>query len=301
MTTSIRRGTIVSFEPTTYKALVMLDGSLSEVEMAVGEWVPGSLLAADDQVAVLLFADTNQEDGVILGPFGAASGLLALSGTPSNGRVPIGNGTGLTLAALTGTANRVTVANGAGSITLSAPQDLHTTADPTFDSLCLGSASGAASGELELSGAIRESTALQVQAYNSAAISIVNNNDVALTFNSERGADPDGMHNTLSNTGRLTCVTPGLYVIIGNVEFAHHTTGTRAAWIRLNGSTRIATQAVGATPAAGSLPTQLVVATLRPLAANDYVELMVYQNSGGSLNVTVQGEASPAFMMARLA
>ena len=51
----------------------MLDGSLAEVEMAVGEWVPASLLAADDEVAVLLFADSNQEDGVILGPFGDAA------------------------------------------------------------------------------------------------------------------------------------------------------------------------------------------------------------------------------------
>jgi hypothetical protein len=132
MNATIRRGTLVSFDSSTWQALVMLDGSLSEVEMAVGEWVPAALLAADDQVAVLLFEDTNQEDGVILGPFGAASGLLALTGTPANGQVPIGNGSGFTLATITGTANRVTVTNGAGTVTLSAPQDLHTAASPTF-------------------------------------------------------------------------------------------------------------------------------------------------------------------------
>ncbi len=303
MTPTLRRGTLVSFNSATWKALVMLDGSLAEVEMAVGEWVPGSLLAADDQVAVLEFAGTNPEDGVILGPFGAASGLLALSGTPTNGQVPIGRASdgALVLAALTGTANRVSVTNGAGSIMLSGPQDVHTAAGPTFGSLNLGSASGAATGELALSGAIRASTALQVHAYNNASLSLPNTSDTALTFNGERGTDPDGQHSTSTNSGRLTCVTPGLYLILGNVEFAHHTTGTRATWIRLNGATRIATQASAATPAAGSIPTQVQVTALRALAVNDYVELMAFQNSGGPLNATVQGEAAPVFMMTRLA
>ncbi len=154
MSATIRRGTLVSFDSATWTALVMLDGSLSEVAMAVGEWVPAALLAADDQVAVLLFEDTNNEDGVILGPFGAASNLLAVTGTPANGQVPIGNGIGLTLATLTGTANRVTVTNGAGAITLSGPQDLHASATPTLGGLNLGSASGAATGDLALSGNI---------------------------------------------------------------------------------------------------------------------------------------------------
>lgn len=132
MSAAIVRGTLVSFDSSTYLALVMLYGSLAEIEMPVGEWVPKTFLAADDDVAVLLFEETNNEDGVILGPFGAASGLLALTGTPTNGQIPIGNGSGFTLATVTGTANRVTVTNGAGTITLSGPQDLATTSSPTF-------------------------------------------------------------------------------------------------------------------------------------------------------------------------
>jgi len=42
---------------------------------------------------------------------------------------------------VTGTANRVTVSHGAGSITLSGPQDLATTSDPTFDDLTVDSIS----------------------------------------------------------------------------------------------------------------------------------------------------------------
>jgi len=52
----------------------------------------------------------------------------------TDGQLLIGNTTGNTaaLGTLTGTANRVTVTNGSGTVTLSAPQDLATTSEPTF-------------------------------------------------------------------------------------------------------------------------------------------------------------------------
>src|SRR5690554_1731231 len=129
MSPTIVRGTIVSFDTTSYTATVMLDGSLAEVTMPVGEWVPASFLAADDSVAVLLFQAHNYENGVILGPFGAASALLALTGTPTDGQVPIGRTAqgDLVLASLTGTANQITVTGGAGAITLSLPSPLSLT------------------------------------------------------------------------------------------------------------------------------------------------------------------------------
>lgn len=69
------------------------------------------------------------------GTMPVAQGGTGLTGTPSNGQLPIGNGTGYTLAALTGTANQVTVTNGGGSITLALPQSIHTAATPTFTGL----------------------------------------------------------------------------------------------------------------------------------------------------------------------
>lgn len=89
----LTRATLVSFDPSTYTALVMLDGSVAEVAMPVGEWVPAQLLAADDEVAVLLFQPTNYENGVILGPFGGLGLLssyveqaeIAAPGTPASG------------------------------------------------------------------------------------------------------------------------------------------------------------------------------------------------------------------------
>lgn len=70
-----------------------------------------------------------------------------------SGTLLIGNGTGYTLAALTGTTNQITVTNGAGTITLAAPQNLHTGATPRFSALGLGVAAGSA-GTLSLTGKI---------------------------------------------------------------------------------------------------------------------------------------------------
>jgi hypothetical protein len=70
--------------------------------------------------------------------------------TYTNGQLLIGNTTGNTLAkaTLTGTANRITVTNGAGSITLSAPQDLNTTSNVEHGSLGIGTAASGTTGEI---------------------------------------------------------------------------------------------------------------------------------------------------------
>jgi hypothetical protein len=67
---AILRAQLISFDPAGWTAVVLLDGSVAEVVMPVGQWVPEGMLAADDSVAVLLFDDTNPDDGVVLGPFG---------------------------------------------------------------------------------------------------------------------------------------------------------------------------------------------------------------------------------------
>lgn len=78
------------------------------------------------------------------GTLSVGNGGTGVATTPTNGAVPIGNGTNYTVAALTGTANQVTVTNGAGSITLAAPQNIHTAATPQFARLGLGAAADSA-------------------------------------------------------------------------------------------------------------------------------------------------------------
>ena len=89
------------------------------------------LAVADGGTGASSFTD----GGVLIG-----SGTDAITATAvlSNGQLLIGDNSGdPTVGTLTGTTNQVTVTNGAGSITLSTPQDLDTSADVTFDSITL--------------------------------------------------------------------------------------------------------------------------------------------------------------------
>lgn len=133
-----------------------------------------------------------------------------------------------------------------------------------------------------------------VRAYNSAALSILDNGAFqALTLDSERW-DTDAMHSTSSNTSRLTCVTPGVYDIVGHAEFASNATGARVLRVLLNGATPIAVQT---NPALSGNVHRLSVAAQYRLAAGDYVELQAFQNSGGALNVNASANHSPEFGM----
>ena len=121
----------------------------------------------------------------------------------------------------------------------------------------------------------------------------------AISFSAER-YDTDGMWTALPNPTRLTVATPGIYEISGNLRFASDGAGTgiRSVRIYLNGTTSIA-NAKQHTPSA-SQTDFFNLSTQYELAANDYLELQVYQTSGGNLNVDTSGNTSPEFMMARV-
>lgn len=76
---------------------------------------------------------------------GVGDGGLGIGTTPTNGQIPIGNGTNYVAATITGTTNQVVVTNGGGSITLSLPQSINTTATPQLGRMGLGTAAIAGS------------------------------------------------------------------------------------------------------------------------------------------------------------
>lgn len=140
---------------------------------------------------------------------------------------------------------------------------------------------------------------IRARAYNSTNISVVNaGSGTALTFDSER-YDTNTIHSTSSNTGRLTCQTAGLYIITANIRFAANSTGARGLYIRLNGTTFIGDISIPTVPSPDN--TDLTVTVQYELVANDYVEAVAYQSSGGALNVLASGNFSPEFMMTRIA
>lgn len=128
--------------------------------------------------------------------------------------------------------------------------------------------------------------------FNSGALSITNSVLLIATFDSERD-DNNASHSTVSNTSRLTAVDPGVYDIGANASIQANATGIRQLLIRLNGATVIAEITLPNVGAASS--TELAIATKYRLAAGDYIEMGVFQNSGGALNLQVGANWSPEF------
>jgi hypothetical protein len=120
---------------------------------------------------------------------------------------------------------------------------------------------------------------------------------VALPFGSER-FDTDDMHDTETNTERLTVPTngDGLYLVGGNVEFdTSALSGTGYHYgiaLRLNGTTYIAREFSEDTMSGSGL-ISFDISTLYSLSATDYVELMIYTT--GNLDVKASGNYSPEF------
>lgn len=131
--------------------------------------------------------------------------------------------------------------------------------------------------------------------YNSANITgVVTATLTALTFDSERW-DNDTIHSTATNTSRLTATTAGKYGIWANVRWDSNTAGTqRIIRLRHNGSTLFAssTQAVAAN-------IEQFIYSEWQMAAGDYVECMVYHDSGSNRTVEVSSPAgyAPEFGM----
>jgi hypothetical protein len=122
---------------------------------------------------------------------------------------------------------------------------------------------------------------------------------LALAFTAELW-DTHSHHDTGSNTSRLTCVIPGVYVITGHVQWEVPGSGDthREVFIRLNGATDIARQS-GIAEVAGDTLRQSI-STIYDMAAGDYVELVAVNGNASAQDVTVQANRSPELAFALL-
>lgn len=144
------------------------------------------------------------------------------------------------------------------------------------------------------------STFIGARVYHNANQSTTSTVILALAMNSER-YDTNGFHDTVTNNSRLTVPTGlgGYYLVTGHVEWAANAAGYRNLFIQVGGATVIAVEQVEESDSA-SISVRQSLSTVYLLAAGDYVELMVQQNSGGALNVNATGNFSPEFSISRL-
>jgi hypothetical protein len=123
---------------------------------------------------------------------------------------------------------------------------------------------------------------------------ISDSTETIVDFTSER-YDTDSMHDNGTNPSRLTCVTAGVYRVTANAEWAVNITGIRRIEFLVNGTTVIASDQVGGL--SGQAVRQTLVTDWK-FAAGDYVQLRVYQTSGGSLTLQRAASYAPEMSMA---
>lgn len=141
-----------------------------------------------------------------------------------------------------------------------------------------------------------------VHAYHDTTQSINDSTWTALNFNQERfdyAAAP--FHDLVTNNSRLTVPAGfgGRYLIGGMAQLAANATGLRMARIIKNGATVIShggSFGTSASVGARVLPASTIV----DLIATDYVELQVWQNSGGALNSENAADYAPQFWMRKV-
>lgn len=127
--------------------------------------------------------------------------------------------------------------------------------------------------------------------YADATQSISNATYTAVAFNQE-DYDTDAFHDVVTNNSRLTVPTTAKYLVTTVIGFAANATGQRVIRFRKNGTTYIRGHAG---PDGGSQAPAVNLSSVVALTAADYIEVMAYQNSGGSLSIGSASSDSYAF------
>jgi len=123
---------------------------------------------------------------------------------------------------------------------------------------------------------------------SASTTSISNNTNTTVLFDSEE-FDTDAYHSTSTNTGRITIPAgkAGKYAINSAFFFQDNGTGARRLQIFKNGSVYASTLMPPDAVSQISVTLNLVM----DLAVSDYIEAVVFQNSGVSL--TIYGGSAP--------
>jgi len=124
--------------------------------------------------------------------------------------------------------------------------------------------------------------AIAARVFHSVNQSIPNATWTTLAFDSER-FDTNNIHDIAVNNSRLTCRTPGKYLIIGQVRFAVNATGRRGAGIYSSAYADWCGYNLTLPMSVGD--TNIQVSTILDMKVGEYIELRVFQDSGTSLDV----------------
>lgn len=198
----------------------------------------------------------------------------------------------------------LTTANSSGSAGALRADDSILVYDTTLpDAITFGQSgatgSAATSARRDHAHAMASETSAMIgcRVYDNNDQSIANTTSVAVSFANE-DFDTDTMHDTSTNNSRITCKTSGTYIIYANCAWYDGTTGQRIVTIRLNGSTIIGQSSFA--PAISGRTEELCFCMWQ-LDVDDYVECVMYQNTGSALNMVAAARLSPIFGALKIA
>ena len=124
-------------------------------------------------------------------------------------------------------------------------------------------------------------------AYRTTNQSINDSTFTAMSFDAE-DFDTDGLHEAVTNPSRITIALTGKYFVSTTTYWAVSAVGSRFLVVRKNAvATDLLTAGMAGAVAGFPQNTNGILS----LASGDYIEALVWQNSGGALNVTASGES----------
>ncbi len=135
--------------------------------------------------------------------------------------------------------------------------------------------------------------------YDSANQTVADSTLVTLTFDME-AFDTDGIHDTVTNSSRLTCKTAGKYLVWFGGGWSSGD-DIRSFDLIKNGASTSDANAEVTSKLSTSAQFWTNIFTVLDLAVNDYMEVVVWQTSGGSLSIIANTDKSARFGMQLIA
>jgi hypothetical protein len=185
-----------------------------------------------------------------------------------------------------GTSGTVTLTNGMATI-IDAKGDLvgGTGAD-TFARLAVGANNTVLTADSAEATGLKWATPASgstfVGAYvTGATVTPANNTLTTVPFNAE-SFDTNAFHDNATNNSRITVPAgkAGYYMFTASGQYNNNTNGRREMYIAKNGTLQVASDI---SPSGGTYPTPLLALPIY-LDVSDYVEIKLYQSSGGGLD-----------------
>ena len=182
-----------------------------------------------------------------------------------------------------GTSGTVTITNSMATAITTAGDTLYGTGSGTFSRLGIGSTGQVltvASGIPSWATPASASSFVGAYLSNSTNPAIANTTLTTLAFNQE-AYDTSSFHDNVTNNSRMTIPSgkAGYYLITANGQWDVNAVGRRELYIYKNGS-NVGGQEV--TASASAYPTNSPSLVLS-LAVGDYIEIKLYQGSGGNI------------------